>query len=285
MKYAPAIIILSVFLFSCGNSNKPPGDTVKATNDGFSLPPDYAQRSVKTLEYDANHDGHNDALVLLQDSSHAQIHSDSLILYLYNKSEKNYLRVSTVAVENAAELQVQQIDGDSIPELLVSTEGGGTSETASKGMIIFKLKDVAYQSYQDIPFGAPEFVRIDSVPALLLYENYSGFFSRSESAKYLDSMIILAPLPPQQSTSIRDNYFRMREQRLLKEVDSLIRHPQSSEAYAQDVFSKVVNRVMLLRKFRRDRETEEFIRWVNKKARALPKRYKEALEEVTMDMS
>lgn len=228
-----------------------------------------------------NADGKDDVILVVFDTTKRTSVKSTLVYYMHEKNGTSYSKRGTIEIDDVEYLDFRNVTNDSIPEILVHINSGGTSETASKGLEVYQLKnDSEFVMYRSFPYGEPELWESNGTLAVLLHDRFSGIFAKSESAVYVDSVCFFEPNQQADDATRRLAVLRDIELKTLREVDTLaIAKPKDADTQ-RAIFSKVVNRVMILKKLNRNREADDYARAIIKKNKYLSRPILDALDEL-----
>lgn len=274
------------FLTHCGKKDEPATIQVNPETKKFALPEEYNAAKHLIYSLNGNSDKLEDALVILFDTTKNVVHQNRLIYY-ESDSTGAYSIKSSIVIEDLASINITDINNDNRQDVVASIDGGGSSETASRGVNIYTIENGQLNLNKAIPFGDPQLIQLDGKSAFMLHDRYSGFFSKSQSAVYVDSIVFLSTINPQEADALRLKFFREIELQTSTELYTILANDQllkeNAKKYYQLVFDKVVTKVMLMKKANRNRESDDFLKTISKKIKFMPRSYRDIIDELRME--
>jgi hypothetical protein len=280
------LIASTLFLIDCGKKEEPATIMIHPETKKFVLPEEFSATKHLIYSISGNSDKREDVLVILFDTTKNVVHQNRLIYY-ESDSSGAYSIKSSLVIEDLTSINVTDINNDNKQEVVASIDGGGSSETASRGVNVYTIENGQLTLAKAIPYGDPQLIQLDGKSAFMLHDRYSGFFSKSQSAVYVDSIVFLSNIPPQESQALTLKFFREIELQTSAELDTLLADDsllkKNSKQYYQLVFDKIVNKVMLMKKANRNRESDEFLKSISKKIKFMPRSYRDIIDELRME--
>lgn len=282
------------YLVACTTETKEqePIHTPAVTNTvPFIIPSDLATRSTDIRRVDLRRTGYEDAVVMVypRDSLGARIGFEELQIFEFDSTKRVFVRVHEEKVYYGVSLDVRDVDGDGIQEICIRTNGGGTSEIASIGLIILKKLGGRYMQIVSCDSGNPELLTLsdgnDAVSIVVVNTEFAPpYIARTEAVEVIDSVIVLNQSPTK-SASVRlqlfDEYLSKAEQRYIRAKQVLANNRSDEAAYA--VYSEVVTILRLMKQSSRSASLPAFVRTERLYWRSmLPLRYQKAIEDALL---
>ncbi len=190
------------FLVHCSsNDEQKPINTASLTifSPPFTVPAEYATRKYDVRRVDVTGDGFEDAiLTAFRDSSRIISGFEMLVIYAYDSTKKSFEPVFQQKYFYGKSFDVRDLNRDGSKEIVVTTDGGGNSATASLGMSVIARVGGKYRETLAFDEGAPEIAMsgqdsATQVTVLLVKKQYIGRnLPESDGVSYVDSVVVFS---------------------------------------------------------------------------------------------
>jgi len=207
------ICLLSCFMFIIGcersqNKEQPLKDFLLVPRPTFNYEGDTTSIQ-RILRPDIDKDGYDDVIVVFGTTSNAKNHFDSIRVYHFNPATNSYKQSPKYKFERGERVEVKSVTSDTIPEILVYTDEGGTSINGSRGLMIIGLLPEGFSVLRSYEGGNPKLVsfHLDSIKAFAISSEFNKGTSRSEVVLYVDSLDFIDPLDKSTKEFYSTKYF------------------------------------------------------------------------------
>jgi len=205
------IICLTTIIISCdksANKEQPLKDFVLVPRPNFTYEGD-TTKIQRVLRPDIDKDGYDDVIVLFGKYSNSKNNFDSIKVYHFNPATNSYRQSPKYKFERGERIELKSVTNDTIPEILVFTDEGGTSLSGSRGLVIIGLMPEGFTILRSYDGGNPKLVsfHLDSVRALAISSDFTKGTSRSEVIPFVDSLDFIAPIDASTKKQYEDKYF------------------------------------------------------------------------------
>jgi hypothetical protein len=206
-----AIVLLLIIAAGCKDSSQTdplPFKTIQQPE--FVIPPVYSQSQYQIVRADLDNNGYEEILVLLSNLPAGERGFDSLIVFQYDTTAKQFNRTYGSFFDRGQSIEVSSITDDDFPEIIVYTDAGGTSATASRGLTILSPGPSGLNLLRTFTDGRPRVVQLgpDSVLAVSLLTNYGNILLKSQEVPYVDSLLFFKKLDPEKERALKSEFLR-----------------------------------------------------------------------------
>ncbi|MES2764978.1 MAG: hypothetical protein V4642_03865 [Bacteroidota bacterium] len=176
----------------------------------FVIPPVYAQSQYQIVRADLDNNGYEDILVLLSNRPAGERGFDSLFVFQYDTTAKSFNKTFGSYFDRGQRIEVSSITDDLQPDILVYTDAGGTSATASRGLTILSPGPSGLNVLRTFSDGRPRVVQLgeDSTLAVSLLTNYGNILLKSQEVPYVDSLLFFKKLDPDRERALKSEFLR-----------------------------------------------------------------------------
>lgn len=204
-------VCIATLMIGCdksANKEQPLKDFVLVPRPDFIYEGD-TTKIQRVLRPDIDKDGYDDVIVLFGKNVNSKNNFDSIKVYHFNPATNSYRQSPKYKFERGERVELKSVTNDTIPEILVYTDEGGTSLTGSRGLVIIGLMPEGFTVLRSYDGGNPKLVsfHIDSVRAFAISSDYSKGTSRSEVIPFVDSLDFIAPIDQVSKKQYEDKYF------------------------------------------------------------------------------
>jgi|GEM_PF-3495752 len=204
-------ICIASLMIGCdksANKEQPLKDFVLVPRPDFTYEGD-TTKIQRILRPDIDKDGYDDVIVLFGKNINSKNNFDSLKVYHFNPATNSYRQSPRYKFERGERVELKSVTNDTIPEVLVYTDEGGTSLTDSRGLVIIGLMPEGFSILRSYEGGNPKLVsfHLDSVRALAISSDFTKGTSRSEVIPFVDSLDFIAPVDQSTKKQYEDKYF------------------------------------------------------------------------------
>ncbi len=269
------IAATSLLILSCGEKRSEPLSTTML----FEVPRELSQQSHVLVRSDFNKDGIEEAIVIVRDSSLRSHRRDSVHLFLWSTSEKRFLQSCCFSLEDFESCKMFGFEKNAALDLVVYTNGGGSSTTATKGLELYRMKGSCFERVLSVENGNPEIEQIDSTSLIVKHDVYSTLFSRSEAVEYVDTVVVPSTTDPVQVRTIQTRYLENYAGVQQKVLDSLFQHSTRKQQLHRGSYEATIRRIMALRKLGKTSEAQTTAAQLLQRVPSLPSELKDALRE------
>lgn len=211
--FQPFFLFLCIasLMISCdksANKEQPLKDFVLVPRPDFMYEGD-TTKIQRILRPDIDKDGYDDVIVLFGKNINSKNNFDSLKVYHFNPATNSYRQSPRYKFERGERVELKSVTNDTIPEVLVYTDEGGTSLTGSRGLVVIGLMPEGFSILRSYDGGNPKLVsfHLDSVRALAISSDFSKGTSRSEVIPFVDSLDFIVSLDEGTKKQYEDKYF------------------------------------------------------------------------------
>lgn len=240
----PSFLLSLVFLMAACSTEprqKPiegaPEYVRKEQQPDFPVPARYSSIRHNVTRVDIDRDGYDDAVLTVLSSRMPEVQSmfDSVFVYQYNDSLQSFTPKFGSAVYYGSAVEMFDLNGDEHPETLIYTNAGGNDPVVSNGLTVVTYANGSYTTSVMLDGGDPEIVTIDvqpsAVTAIKVFGDYwPDNLSHAESVRFLDSLIVLQPMPASEKKALEERVFRQ----ALAETEEEYRQAKNRYAERQD---------------------------------------------------
>ncbi len=271
-----ALLIFSVLLLvSCGEKRTEP----VATAQLFEVPLNLSHQPHVQLRADINGDGVEDAVIVVRDSLVRSHRQDSVHLFLWHPTDKQFKQVCVFALEDFETGQLLDLQRSGHMDLVVFTNTGGSSGTASRGLELYRFNAPCFSKTLSVDYGNPSLFKLDSQTVIVQNQELSSFVSRSESVEYADSVIVPFSASSEQQRELRLAFFEQYSNRQQVIADSVFHHATQRHQLHRQSFEATVRRIMALKKIGKIEDAKASSRQLLQRIPSLPAEYKDMLKE------
>ena len=179
MKSITAALLVLVFFVGCTDHKTSSPQSVPS----FSELPEWKNRAHQTFLLDVDHDGRMEAIVRLQDTTKKSAARDSILYYRFDTASQSYLLKSGIGVDDCVRMDTLTNTANGSSFIILSTNGGGSSRTASCGLVLCQADSNSLHTIFERTSGAPELKASASQYVIYHYDTFAPFFARSEARK------------------------------------------------------------------------------------------------------
>ncbi len=268
--------LLLLSQMSCGEKRSEP----LATTAIFEIPTLLEQQQHVLIRSDINHDSVDDAVVIVRDSTVRSHRRDSVHVFMWDASHKNFAQTCCFSVDDFARAQCNDFRPGAAQELVIFTDGGGSSATATRGVVLFQFMNSCFSEYLRIDHGAPTMEQVDSTTVFVQHDEFASFFSRSDAVDYADSVIVPYASSSTATLLVQQRYLDSYAKAQQATLDSVITNTLHRARSERVAYEAAVRRVMALRKLHRDSEAAQTVILVKRRVQGLSQSAKDALQEL-----
>lgn len=205
------IICIASLMIGCdksANKEQPLKDFVLVPRPDFTYEGD-TTKIQRVLRPDIDKDGYDDVIILFGKNNKSKNNFDSIKVYHFNPATNSYRQSPKYKFERGERIELKSVTNDTIPEILVFTDEGGTSLSGSRGLVIIGLMPEGFTILRSYDGGNPKLVsfHLDSVRALAISSDYTKGTSRSEVIPFVDSLDFIAPIDASSKKQYEEKYF------------------------------------------------------------------------------
>ena len=205
------VVCFTALIVSCErstNKEQPLKDFVLVPRPAFAYEGD-TTKIQRILRPDIDKDGYDDVIVIFGKNVNSKNHFDSIKVYHFNPATNSYKQSPKYKFERGERVEVKSVTSDTIPEILVYTDEGGTSLSGSRGLMIIGLMPEGFSTLRYYEGGNPKLVsfHLDSVKAFAISSEYNKSTSRSEVVLYVDSLDFINTIDPVLKERYSKQYF------------------------------------------------------------------------------
>lgn len=198
-----AFLLVSLIAGGCSDREKRPDDpparrdTVHVYNDTLFHLPEFSdgRRLDTTLTADLDGDGRDEHIVtsiapdsILPPGSRA----DRLQIFSYDPASRRHAEVLIDSLDWASSIELRDVTGDGLPELIVRTYAGGNDPVASNGLAIYSGDGGSIRATFKRASGDPVLARIENMQGegVMVHEElWPDFAAHVDATEYLSEIL------------------------------------------------------------------------------------------------